>query len=78
MAVRPLTTLDEGETGKIVELRAGWRFAQRMTELGFDKGSEIRIVSRGAPGPFVVEIKGCGRIVIGWREAQKIIVEKGD
>ncbi len=78
MAVRPLATLSEGETGRVVELHVGWAFARRMTELGFDKGSEIRMIEHGAPGPFIVEVKGCGRVALGWGEAQKIMVETGD
>ena len=67
--------MKEGEGGKIVEIHPGWDFKRRMTELGFGKGSEVRIIKRGAPGPFIVEVKGCCRIAVGFGEASKIKVE---
>lgn len=46
-----------------------------MAELGFDMGSEVRIVKKAASGPLIVELKGSGRLALGRGEAGKIIVE---
>lgn len=75
MTVRSLALLDEGESGRIIGLHAGWHFRKRMTELGFVKGSEIRMIKKGTPGPCIIEVKGCGRIAIGVGEANKIMIE---
>ena len=75
---KSLTNLDQGESGKIIELSSGSEFRKRMTELGFGKGSDIRMIRRSSSGPLIVEIKGCGRIAIGRGEASKILVRVGD
>ena len=78
MAVKPLTLLSEGEEGKVAEIQSGYSLKHRLTELGFDKGSEVRVIKMGAPGPVIVEVKGCCRLVLGMGEASKIMVETGE
>ena len=78
MAVVPLVSLKVGESGKLVEIRAGRNLNHRLTELGFDRGGEIRVIRHGPPGPLLVELKGCCRMMLGWGEASKIMVEISD
>ena len=73
LIVKPLIELKEGESGNVVELTGGHTFRKRMTELGFDRCSEIRVIKKG--NPLIVELKCCGRIVLGFGEASKIMVE---
>jgi len=76
VAVKPLIELKEGQKAKVVELCSGWECRKRMAELGFDLGSEVRIVKKSASGPLIVELKGSGRLALGRGEAGKIIVEE--
>lgn len=78
MTIKQLTSLNQGEQGKIVELKAGWNFKKRMTELGFGKCSEIKVIKKCTSGPLIIELRGCGRIAIGQGEANKIMVKTGD
>lgn len=71
----PLINLNEGESGKIIELRSGRGLRMRLTEMGFDKGSTITLIRKPGYGPVIVEVKGCCRIALGRGEAAKIIVE---
>ena len=71
----PLINLNEGESGKVVEILAGRGFRMRLTEMGFDKGSRLRVINKSGYGPIIVEVKGCCRIALGRGEASKIIVE---
>ena len=73
----PLIDLREGESGKITEIRSGRGFRMRLTEMGFDKGSTVKVVGKPGYGPIIVEVKGCCRIALGRGEAAKIIVEVG-
>lgn len=73
MTVKPLIELKEGESGNVVQLTGGHSFRKRMTELGFDRCSKIRVIKKGTP--LIVELKCCGRIVLGSGEASRIMVE---
>lgn len=73
--VKPLTSLKEGETAKVAELCSGLECRKRMAELGFAKGSQIRIIKNSSYGPLIVELKGAGRLALGRGEAAKIMVE---
>ena len=71
----PLINLNEGESGKVVEILAGRGFRMRLTEMGFDKGSRLTVIKKSGYGPIIVEVKGCCRIALGRGEASKIMVE---
>jgi len=71
----PLIELNEGETGKVSKILAGRGFRMRLTEMGFDQGSRIKVIKRSSYGPIIVEVKGCCRIALGRGEASKILVE---
>ncbi len=78
MTARPLIMLNEGESGKIVEIRSGRTLRQRMTEMGFDRGSLVKVIRKSGYGPIIVEVKGTCRIALGRGEALKVIVETRD
>jgi Fe2+ transport system protein FeoA len=70
--------MNENDEGRIASLQAGWGFRRRMAEMGFTKGSRIRLIRKGAGGPLIVEILGCCRLAIGRGEASKVMVEMDD
>lgn len=71
----PLINLNEGESGKVIRILAGRGFRMRLTEMGFDQGSVLKIIKKSGYGPIIVEVKGCCRIALGRGEASKIMVE---
>ncbi|MBD3209914.1 ferrous iron transport protein A [Candidatus Micrarchaeota archaeon] len=75
MATIPLSDLEEGSSAIVVELCAGWQCRKRMAELGFAKGTTVRVIRAGPSGPLIVELKGSGRMALGRGEAAKIMVE---
>lgn len=71
----PLINLNEGESGIIVEILSGRGLRMRLTEMGFDKGSTLKVIRKSGYGPMIVEVKGCCRMALGRGEAAKIIIE---
>ena len=71
----PLINLNEGESGKVVEIRSGKGLRMRLTEMGFNKNSILTVIRKPGYGPIIVEVKGCCRIGLGRGEASKMIVE---
>jgi len=67
-----LTMADEGHKVRIVALRAGHNFGRRLTDLGFNVGSELHVVQRRGGG--LVVARGEARIAIGSGMAMKILV----
>jgi ferrous iron transport protein A len=63
---------DEGVEVRIVALRAGRGLDLRLTELGLNVGSELRVVQRHGGGLIVA--RGAGRLAIGGGMATKIMV----
>lgn len=78
MAGVRLSELSQGEIGKIVRIEAGRCLRQRLMSMGLVTGSEIKVIRKNMPGPFIISIKSCCRIAIGCGEACKIIVEKSE
>ena len=68
----PLTMADEGAKVRIHALRAGRSLDLRLTELGLNVGSEIRVVQR--QGERLLVSRGEGRIAVGGGMAAKILV----
>ena len=67
-----LTMADEGRQVRIVALRAGHNLDRRLTNLGLNIGSELRIVQRRGGG--LVVARGEARIAVGGGMAMKILV----
>jgi ferrous iron transport protein A len=68
----PLTMADEGVALRIVALRAGRGLDLRLTELGLNVGSELRVVQRRGGG--IIVARGQARIAIGGGMATKVMV----
>lgn len=71
--VRPLSTVTTGATVRIVRVQAGRGLNSRLASMGFVPNVELRVVSNGHPGPFVVIIKDI-KMVLGRGVAQKVLV----
>jgi len=71
--VRPLSMVRTGESARLVRVNAGRGLNSRLASMGFVSDVEIRVVSNGHPGPFVVIIKDV-KMVLGRGVAQKIMV----
>ncbi len=71
----PLTDLDEGESGKVIEVAGGGGIHQKLDALGIRVGIQIKkISSLMLMGPVVVAV-GNTQIAIGRGMANKIMVE---
>ena len=71
--IRPLSTVRTGDRVRLVRVHAGRGLNSRLASMGFVSNVEIRVVSNGHPGPFVVIIKDV-KMVLGRGVAQKIMV----
>ena len=72
----PLAMAGEGERVRIQSLQGGKGLAKRLTELGLNPGTEVRIVARQGGG--LVVARGETRLAIGCGMAVKILVEAID
>lgn len=68
----PLAMADQGALVRISALAAGRGLDRRLTELGLNVGTEIRVVQRQGGG--LVVARGEGRVAIGGGMAAKILV----
>ena len=76
----PMRMAGEGENVKIMSLRGGRSFHDRLSGMGLNVGAEIEIVKNQDDGPVLVAHKGT-RLFLGGGMAEKIhvmIVDKGD
>ncbi len=69
-----LAMLSSGQRAKIVSLSGGRGLQARLFGMGLGIGSEIEVIYRGAPGPFLIAAKA-PRLAIGQGMAYKIMVE---
>ena len=72
--VRPLSTTQTGDCIHVVGIDAGRGLNSRLAAMGLVAGTELRVVSNGHPGPFVLIVKGA-KVVLGRGVAQKIMVK---
>ena len=68
----PLAVADEGAAVRILALYGGKGLAMRLTELGLNVGTEVRVVQRQGGGLLVA--RGESRIALGGGMAAKIQV----
>ena len=68
----PLTMAGEGEQVRIQSLQGGKGLVMRLTELGLNQGTEVRILQRQGCG--LVVARGETRIALGGGMAAKILV----
>jgi len=71
--IRPLSTAKAGERVRLVRIDAGRGLNSRLASMGLVPSAELRVVSNGHPGPFVLIVKEA-KVVLGRGVAQKILV----
>lgn len=71
----PLAMAAEDQHVRVVALRAGRNLDRRLTDLGLNIGSELRVVQRQGSG--LVVTRGEMRIAIGGGMAARIMVLPG-
>lgn len=69
----PLAFASEGQKVRIVALKGGRGFQERLISMGFNAGDEIEIVQSRQHGSVLVASEG-GRYILGGGMAQKIMV----
>ncbi|HDZ21978.1 hypothetical protein LCGC14_0418860 [marine sediment metagenome] len=60
----PLQMAQPGETVELAAIRGGRRLKHRLAEMGLTPGATFRIISKGHPGPFIIQIMET-RLVLG-------------
>jgi Fe2+ transport system protein FeoA len=72
--MKPLSSLPENTWARVLEIKSGG-LAPRLVEMGFCKGSEVRVLYR-APfnGPLAVDL-GSSSVALRINEAELILVE---
>ncbi len=73
MQTRPLSAAKAGESVRLVRIDAGRGLNSRLASLGLVANAELKVVSNGHPGPFVLIVKEA-KVVLGRGVAQKILV----
>ena len=74
MTMKPLSALRDNSWGRVLEIQPG-NLAPRLVEMGFSKGSCVRVLYR-APfnGPLAVDL-GSSSVALRMNEAQMVWVE---
>lgn len=72
----PLAVAREGERVRVARLLGGRGMALRLTELGLNVGSEVRVLHR--QGGQVVVLRGETRLALGAGIAHKVLVTPVD
>lgn len=70
----PLNLIDTGERGIVYDIFAGQRASKRLYEMGFNRGSELKVVKNDR-GPIIVSLSG-NKIALGRGLAQKILISQ--
>jgi len=71
--VKFLSKIRSGEKARLVSIEAGRDLSNRLASMGLVSGVEIKVVSNGHPGPFVINVKG-SKVMLGRGMANKIMV----
>jgi ferrous iron transport protein A len=74
MQTRSLSTAKAGECVRLVRIDAGRGLNSRLASMGLVPNAELKVVSNGHPGPFVLIVKEA-KVVLGRGVAQKILVK---
>ena len=69
----PLPMASPGKRVKIFSLAGGRGMQERLISMGLGPGSEIEVIRKGAPGPFIIAVKET-RLAVGAGMAQRIMV----
>ena len=71
---RPLSSVQAGETVRLVRVDAGRGLNSRLASMGLVADTQIKVVSNSHPGPFVIVVKDA-RVMLGRGMAHKIMVK---
>ena len=71
--IMPLPMASPGKRVKIFSLAGGRGMQERLISMGLGPGSEIEVIRKGAPGPFIIAVKET-RLAVGAGMAQRIMV----
>ncbi len=71
--ILPLTMVPLYREATLVAITGGRGLRMRLTEMGLNEGTKLRIIHSSFPGPCVIAV-GNGRLVLGYGMAQKILV----
>jgi len=71
----PLSALEPGENGTIVDLSAGHALLSRMASMGFTPGADVSVIQNFGRGPLIALVRGA-RIALGRGEAGRIRVRR--
>lgn len=74
--ILPLSFLEAGQDAVIRDFNGGQSLRQRLVDMGFVRGNNVRVVKNEMGGPLIIS-NGDGRLAIGRGIALKIMVEKG-
>ena len=78
MELKDLTQIVKGRDVKIVELKGGQRFQQKVEALGLRVGVQVKKLSTQVlNGPVTIKI-GSTTVALGYGMAKKIMVNGGD
>jgi len=70
---RPLSTVQAGETVKLVRINAGHGLNSRLASMGLLPNVEVTVVRNTHPGPFVISVRD-SKMMLGRGMAHKIMV----
>ena len=71
--IQPLSKIRSGQKARLVAIEAGRGLCNRLASMGFVSDVEIKVISNGHPGPFVINVKG-SKVMLGRGMANKIMV----
>ena len=71
----PLTELDPGEAGVVVDLGGGSWVLGRLASLGFTPGAGVRVVQNRGHGPLIACVRDV-RVALGRHQARMIVVRR--
>ena len=71
--IQPLSEIRSGHKARIVAIEAGRGLSNLLASMGFVSDVEIKVISNGHPGPFVINVKG-SKVMLGRGMANKIMV----
>ncbi|MBN2468130.1 MAG: ferrous iron transport protein A [Deltaproteobacteria bacterium] len=69
----PLTMTVPGQSVTIVSINGGRGMKMRLYSMGLTPGVRLRVLSNGAPGPFLLAVRDF-KVALGYGMAQKIMV----
>jgi ferrous iron transport protein A len=71
--IRPLSTIQAGQTVMFHSVAAGRELKNRLAAMGLVANTKMKVVNNSHPGPFVVSVKDT-KIMLGRGMAAKIMV----